>query len=231
MIGLVFGMDVLTPEAEPIMSDELKEIDPTDMSVYYAMGEYYPPNSVDTLNINWQGGRVEIVAYNGTDYFVEEASTRQLMEDERLTYNLEGETFGLFFTEDPQKIIDDAYKKVEIRIPQDKAKAMKGISINTNGEVVLKNISADKITINGKSGNVYCENTYSGATTVTTTSGKVNIAVKPEVGYSVSFSSKEGKLDSYVNNGLNSYVSGDGTFPYVVKTKTGDLGVSLFQDE
>ena len=96
---------------EPEMSEELMNIDPTDMSQYYAMGEYYPPNSVDSLNIDWQGGRVEIVAYNGDDYFVEEASTRYLQENERLTYTLDNNTFSVAFASEETEITD-AHKKV-----------------------------------------------------------------------------------------------------------------------
>jgi len=74
--------------------------DPTDMSLYYAMGEYYPPDEINTINVEWFGGRVEIIAYDGDSYFVEEAATRQLREDERLTYKYEGGTeFSFFFLE------------------------------------------------------------------------------------------------------------------------------------
>ena len=70
------------------VSEKLAHYDPTDMSLYYEMGEYYPPDSIDSLNINWQGGRVEIIAYDGDSYFVAESATRQLREDERLANTL-----------------------------------------------------------------------------------------------------------------------------------------------
>ena len=215
---------------EPEMSEELMNIDPTDMSQYYAMGEYYPPNSVDSLNVDWQGGRVEIVAYNGDDYFVEEASTRYLQENERLTYTLDNNTFSVAFASEETEITD-AYKKVEIRIPRKTAGSMKSINIKTDGEVVLKNITAESITVNGRERDVVLKNTYSGATSLTTTDGKVSLFVKTDTGYSVDFSSKDGKLDSYVDNGMNSYVNGDGKYPFKVKTKTGDLNVSLYEEE
>lgn len=221
---------MMIPEEEPAISDALKDIDPTDMSVYYAMGEYYPPNAVDTLNIDWQGGRVEIIAYNGVDYFVEEASTRQLMEDERLSYKWEDESFSVTFTADEETVIDDAYKKIEIRVPREKAESLKEININTNGEVVLKNITADKLTVNGKDGNIVCSNTYSDNTEITTTDGNVDLSVRNEIGYSLDFSSKKGKLKSYIDNGLNSYISGDGAYSFKIKTKQGNLNVSLFEE-
>lgn len=212
------------------MSDALKDIDPTDMSVYYAMGEYYPPNVVDTLNIDWQGGRVEIIAYNGDDYFVEEASTRQLMEDERLSYKWEDESFSVTFTADEEMVIDDAYKKIEIRVPREKAESLKEININTNGEVVLKNITVDKLTVNGKNGNIVCSNTYSNNTEITSTGGNVDLSVRNEIGYSLDFSSKNGKLTSYIDNGMNSYISGDGAYPFKIRTEKGNLNVSLFEE-
>ena len=108
---------------------------------------------------------------------------------------------------------------------------MKSINIKTDGEVVLKNITAESITVNGRERDVVLKNTYSGSTSLTTTDGKVSLFVKTDTGYSVDFSSKDGKLDSYVDNGMNSYVNGDGKYPFKVKTKTGDLNVSLYEEE
>lgn len=231
LIVLTGGLCELIPDDEPQLSEELQQIDPTDMSLYYAMGEYYPPDSVDTLNIDWQGGRVEVVAYNGDGYFVEEASTRYLLENERLSYSLEDTTFSVRFTESPETQITDAYKKVEIRIPRSILENIKSVNINTNGEVVLKNITAKNIKINGKSGNISCVNSYSDSTAITSSTGNVKLAVSNEIGYSIDFSSRGGKLDSYVDNGLNSYVSGDGKYPFKIKTTNGDLNVELYEEE
>ncbi len=231
LIVLTSGLCAMMPESEPEISEELAQIDPTDMSLYYAMGEYYPPDTVDTLNIDWQGGRVEVVAYNGSDYFVEEASTRYLLENERLAYTLDGSVFSLRFTDTPETVISDAYKKIEVRIPREIAAKLKSLNINTNGEVILKNITAEKITVNGKTGNVAFSDSYSSSTTITTTSGNVNLAVDNAIGYGIDFRSKQGRLDSYIDNGLDSYVSGDGKYPFTVKTKSGNLDVTLYQDE
>ena len=225
------GFSIVRENAEPEISEELQGIDPTDMSQYYSMGEYYPPNDVDTINIDWQGGRVEITAYNGSDYFVEEAATRYLRENERLANSLEGSAFSVHFTESAETVIDDAYKKLEIRIPLKSASSLKGININTNGEVVLKNITAENITIHGNDGNIRAENTYANSAVIETTSGNVGITVNNDIGYSVDFTTKKGKLDSYVDNGLNKYVSGDGKYAFSVKTKTGDLSVDLAIEE
>ncbi len=213
--------------SEPELSEELQFIDPTDMSQYYAMGEYYPPNEVNAFNIDWQGGRVEIVAYNGNDYYVEEASTRYLQENERLGYTLENQVFNVAFVGDESVVVDDAYKKLEIRIPKVLLPSLQSVNINTNGEVVMKNITAKQITVTGRNSDVRFTDTYSPNTTVSTVGGNVSLTVQNGVGYSVNFKSRKGVMDSYVKNGLNSYTTGDGKYVYSVNTKSGNFKVAL----
>ncbi len=206
---------------------KIENVDPTDMSAYYAMGEYYPPDNVDTINVNWVGGRVEIIGYNDSSYFVEEAATRQLMENERLSYVLDGNTFSVFYVASDDTIIDDAFKKVEIRIPKQLSEKIKSINVNSNGEVVFKNFKADNITVNNINSNVYLESVYSNNTNIVTRDGDVNLKIDGDVGYSVEFKSRTGKLNSYINNGRNKYICGTGTYPFYVKTKSGDFNIDL----
>lgn len=223
-------MNGLCNAIEAAASDELLSldgIDPTDMSVYHAMGEYYPPETVDTINVNWVGGRVEIIGYNDSSYFVEEAATRQLMEDERLSYTLEGNTFSIFYVESEETVIDDAFKKVEIRIPKQLADKMKSVNVNSNGEVVFRNFSAENITVNNIDSDVNLESVYSSNTHIETEGGNVNLKVDADVGYSVEFKSRRGKLNSYIDNGKNKYICGEGTYPYTVKTKSGNFNIDV----
>ena len=226
VLAIVIVLLAVKPGKASDTVSELDKIDPTDMSQYFAMSEFYPPNSITSININWQGGRVEIIAYNGDDYFVEEAATRYLRENERLDYSLENNVFSVSYLKEGEEI-DDAYKKLEIRVPKALAEKLTSINISNDGEVVMKNITVGSITVNGGKGKVTAVNAYSNATNITTTDGLVSLAVDPAIGYSVNFSSKSGKLDSYVDNGMDSYVSGDGKYPFKVKTKTADLDITL----
>lgn len=228
LVMLMNGICTVIEAAET--GDDVLEIyglDPTDMSEYYAMGEYYPPDNVDTLNVNWVGGRVEIIAYDEDYYFVEEAATRYLRDEERLSYILDGNTFSVFYVESEETVIDDAYKKVEIRVPREMAQKLKSINVNTNGEVVFKNITAESIIVNNINSEVRFENVYSKNTNIETEGGNVSLTVDGSIGYSVDFKSKSGRLDSYVDISRNNYISGDGVYSYKVKTKSGDLNVSL----
>ena len=229
-ISLVFLMNGLCTVVKADASNDVIKvdgIDPADMSEYYAMGEYYPPDTVDTLNVNWVGGRVEIIGYNEKEYFVEEAATRQLMEDERLSYTFEGNTFSIFYVASEETLIDDAYKKVEIRVPQQLADKLKSVNVNTNGEVVFKNFTAESITVNNIDSSVSLESVYSKNTKIETEGGNVNMKVDGGVGYSVDFKSRKGKLNSYIDNGKNRYICGDGTYPYTVKTKSGNFNIDV----
>lgn len=202
-------------------------LDPLDMSSYHSMGEYYPPDDIDTLNVNWVGGRVEIIGYNDSSYFVEEAATRQLMENERLSCVIRNNSFTIFYTESDETVIDDAFKKVEIRIPKQLAKKLKSVNVNSNGEVILKNLTAENITINNINSNVLLESAYSNNTNIETKGGNISLAVDSEIGYSVDYNSKIGKISSYIDNGKNHYICGAGTYPYVVKSRSGNLVIKL----
>lgn len=226
LVMLTNGLCAMVDGMAYEVSEKLAYYDPTDMSLYYEMGEYYPPESIDSLNINWQGGRVEIIAYDGDSYFVAESATRQLREDERLANTLSGNEYYVFFTESSETVIDDAYKKVEIRVPVVIANNLKRINISTNGEVVLKNIFADEINITSRTGNIYCENVYSPNGAFTNGSGDINISVASGVGYRLDFNSVKGALNTYLDAD-KSYIVGEGEYTYKTKTNQGNVNVSV----
>ena len=205
---------------------KLSNYDPTDMSLYYVMGEYYPPDNINTINVEWVGGRVEIISYDGDSYFVEESATRQLREDERLSYQYEENTFSFFFVENDDVKITDAYKKLEIRVPRSIANNLKSININTDGEVVLKNLNCENIEVKSGNGNIDCENVYATETKLSSKEGDISVGIASGVGYSMDFSSRGGKMNTYYDTKKHSYVVGEGEYSYKVKTGTGNLQVS-----
>lgn len=205
----------------------LDGIDVNDMSVYYAMGEYYPPDNIDTLNVSWQGGRVEIIAYDNDEYFVEEAATRQLSDDERLSYSFEGNTFSVYFTADASVEIDDAYKKLEIRVPSSIAQNLKTVNVASNGEVVMRNITAESITVSTTEGEVRCGNVYSDSMTVQTVSGDVELSMAEGTGFELMLDSDKGKFksDLELTGQDGKYTYADGTYKFSVITQSGDVSV------
>ena len=124
------------------------------------------------------------------------------------------------------QLLGDAYKKVEIRVPVVIANNLKKININTNGEVVLKNIFADEISITSKTGNIICENVYSPKGTFTNGSGDINIKVASGVSYRLDYNSVKGKLNTYLD-AKKSYVVGNGEYTYKTKTNQGNVNVSV----
>lgn len=227
MSGLV-EIDSASSYSPPQSTKMNTDIDPADMSLYYAMGEYYPPDNVDALYIWWQGGRVEIMAYNDDEYFVEEAATRQLGDDERLSYALLDNVFNVYYTASDDTVIDDAYKKLEIRVPKSLAQNLKSINIVSNGEIILKNISAESIVINGGSGQVSCENVYSQRMGIASSSGDIRMKLDSQRGFTLNFKSVTGILDSEfeLTEQRGVYTHGNGEYVYSVETKSGSLYIS-----
>lgn len=207
-------------------SNILADYDPTDMTAYTTVGEYYPPqDGIDTLNINWQGGRVQIIAYNEEDYYFEELSTRLLYENERLSYSIDDNVLSIDFNSTYESPVNDAYKSVEVRVPKSIANKLKSVNVTNTGAVVMRNIRAETITINGDSGNVDCSWVYSKNMTVTTDEGNVSLAVPSDVGFKLAVDTKKGKFKYPTSlsedNGVLS--CGDGEFVYSVKTASGDV--------
>lgn len=213
-------------------SARLADYDPTDMSQYYTMGEYYPPqDNIDTLNIDWQGGRVEIIAYDEEDYFMQEAATRQLAEEERLSYSIEDNVFSIRFTYSDEVKINDAYKKLEIRVPAAMADKLKSVNVTNTGEVILKNITSESVTVNGADGNITCFNAYSPDMNIISENGDVDLTVDENKGYSLSFDTEKGKLDSYFESTDGKYKNGDGGYSFKIKTYSGKLTVDVLESE
>lgn len=210
----------------------LDGIDVNDMSAYYAMGEYYPPDTIDTLNVSWQGGRVEIIAYNDDEYFVEEAATRQLSDSERLSYSLNGNTFSVYFTADENVQIDDAYKKVEIRVPNKIAQNLKSVNVVSNGDVIMRNITAENITLSTTDGEVRCGNVYSNNMSVQTVTGNVELSMAEGKGFELALDSCKGKfsseLDAVEQNGT--YLYADGKYKVSVSAEKGDIYIKRFEE-
>ena len=227
LVALMSGVSEIVQQEVGDDIIHIDGIDPTDMSAYYSMAEYYPPDDIDTLNVNWVGGRVEIIGFNEDYYFVEESATKYLPEDKLLSYKCEGNVFNVFYVSSDDVVIDDAYKKLEIRIPKKMAEKLKAVNVNTNGEVVFKNFKADSIKVNNINSTVKFENTYSKDAQITTEAGTVYVNVENTVGYSVDYKSKSGYLNSYVGSGKNHYISGEGTYRYNVKTRSGNMIIAL----
>ncbi len=205
-------------------------LDPTNMANYYAMGEYYPPDEIDTLNITWQGGRVEIIAYNDEQYFIEEAATRQLSEDERLSYSMKGNTFSIFYTADEDVKIEDAYKKLEIRVPKSLAQHLKAVNVATNGEVVMRNFHTDKLIINNTLGEIRLGNVTADNANIQTTKGNIDIAITDNVGYDFSFDTKnyEIKTELEYSETNGNIIFNDGAYKFKIKTSDGKFIVEDF---
>ncbi len=216
----------LLPEPPEVNTDA----DPTDMSLYYAMGEYYPPDTIDTININWMGGRVEIVAYTEDYYFVEESATRQLDEDERLSYVLSGNEFYVYYKETEDVELDDVYKKLEIRVPMEIAENLSAVNISNSGEVVLKNISAESITIYGYDNDITLNGVTASELNITDNAADVTIGADDSADFTLVYGTQSGEFSSELDCDFTGgvYTFGMGTGAYSVTTVSGSLRVSEY---
>ena len=59
LVMLTNGLCAMVDGMAYEVSEKLSHYDPTDMSLYYEMGEYYPPDSIDSLNINCKAAELK----------------------------------------------------------------------------------------------------------------------------------------------------------------------------
>ena len=85
--------------------------------------------------------------------------------------------------------------------------------------------------MNNINSDVSLESVYAKNAQIETESGNVNMKVDGGIGYSVDFKSKKGKLNSYIDNGKNQYICGDGAYSYIVKTKKGNFTIDVITEQ
>ncbi|MCL2411158.1 MAG: DUF4097 domain-containing protein [Treponema sp.] len=124
-------------------------------------GEYSvaDPN-VDSININWVAGEIRIVPHNGYDIRITESAQRELRDNERLQFDVSGNTLTIRFTE--RNIANRVPRKnLEILVPQALSENMNILNINTvSGEVIVTDINANRLNGNGTSARINVLGTF-----------------------------------------------------------------------
>ncbi len=126
---------------------------------YIAGGGEVPAGEVDSLDVNWTSGKVEIAVYEGDTIRMEETAGRELSEREKLHYFNDNGTLRIQFQESGKKFrfisADSGVKKtLKLEIPREKASQLKQLSVDTaSADTDMSYISGKEMILDTASGN------------------------------------------------------------------------------
>jgi len=109
---------------------------------------------IDSINIDWVSGNVDIRSHDGNDIIINEFAQRELRDNERLTYSVSGSTLQINFLERGVSFRRMPSKRVEVLVPYELSESINLLSVTT--------VSAD-VTILDINGHTLRGNTTSGA--------------------------------------------------------------------
>lgn len=151
---------------------------------------------VGSLDIDWTAGTVTVTPYEGNEIELVEYAQRDLEEDEKLVYSVNGGTLSVEYCEKQVRFMDPIpSKKLEIFLPADLAAnlddfILDGVSAAINvsdlkadffhaktvsGEGQLSGINTEELEVRSTSGEMEILNTDAPLTSVKTVSGSISM--------------------------------------------------------
>lgn len=142
----------------------------------YSVGNTTVTESVNSLYVDWTSGDVNIEYHDGTGVIVSETANRELSEDDRLRWWLDGDTLRIRFAKPGFRISVNLDKKLTVSLP--KGTVLKSADIGTtSGDLFIPALAADEIRLDSTSGNIDAV-TDAKTVTASSTSGDVKVSQK-----------------------------------------------------
>ncbi len=218
-----------------------------------------PVDEIYNIKINWNAGNITLAYYDGSEIKVTESSATELDSDTRLTITQDSEDLTVSWNDGEkiyyQKTLPElSHKDLTIELPKDMK--LGEISFNVNesnittngytadelsiiskGDLNIKDITTDKLTISDKSGEIYLSNCTAENLKINSQQG--NITAENCTAEDASLNSVYGKISfgGSFESMTGSSTSGDVTLSSSVKTKSvtaysvsGNVSVSVPND-
>lgn len=157
----------------------------------YAVGSSYPDEnkytvgggtvsgSVENLDIDWTSGQVNIEYHNGSGFIISETANRDLSEDDKLRWWLDGTTLRIRYAKSGLRINFNLDKQLTLSMPA--GTELKTADIGTtSGDILIPGLVADEVRLGSTSGNISAV-TAAGKLSASSTSGDVTIDQKTDI--------------------------------------------------
>ena len=130
---------------------------------------------IDTINIDWIAGRVDVKPHDGSEILINEYSQRKLTDDEKLYFTTSGSTLSVKFRE-RSFTGNMQQKRMEMLVPRSLCESLNRFVLDsTSGSVHVDSLNADMFKVNTISGSAELSSIVSGTFSVDSTSGSIRI--------------------------------------------------------
>lgn len=165
------------------MGGGLSKVEPSENDL---VGAAELSEAVESIDISWSAGTVTIMTSNASTVFFSEESDKELTDDTRLRYWLDGTTLRIRFCRSEQWLLNDLKKDLTVTVPENVKLA--GLNVNSvSAAIDMDAVQAESVE-------------------VSTTSGSVRLT-DCVVTEQMTFNSVSGALDARLVQPLNSFQS------------------------
>lgn len=127
--------------------------------ISYADSERYTPGAaelsetVEQIDIHWPVGSVTVKPHGSDTVSLSEESAKELIDDARLHYWLDGTALHIQFCQAGKWLLDEMEKDLTVLVPEDLALAEVEVS-SLSAQVCLDGLQADRLAIGNTSGDM-----------------------------------------------------------------------------
>ncbi len=119
----------------------------------YTAGETTVSSRVEDLDIHWTDGKVNFIYHDGEGISISETSKRNLSEDDRLRWWLDGTTLRIRYAKSGLRLTANLEKELTVSLPKDLK--LKTVSAEaTSADMKLDGLAADEIRLQSTSGDI-----------------------------------------------------------------------------
>ena len=130
---------------------------------------------IRSIDLGWVSGEVSVTPYDGSDIKITEYARRELGDNEKLVYNVSGDTLVIQYSK-PNVSINMASKKIELLVPKSIANEMELLKVSaTSADLHISDFSVDTLEIHETSGESYISNIKADASDIHSVSGEIQI--------------------------------------------------------
>ena len=190
-----------------------------------------PVDGINSIEIDWVSGNVEISPYDGDEILIEERSTEVITKKYSLGYKIEeGELEIEYLRNNIVGVnVKGPDKDLVIKVPETLAASMHEISCSTvSADIFVGDFVLAELDLETVSGNIEAElTTLPAQTGAETTSGEININIPETAEFRGSFETVSGEMASEFSlksSGIN-FIHGHGISLIEVETVSGNFNL------
>lgn len=212
----------------------------------YQVGGAVFEAAVSEIEVDWIGGNVTIEPSQSGSYEIEETSDKELKDDKKVHYYLDGDKLRIKYCASGIRLMDTDEKELVIRVPEDSM--TDSLEINSvSADFSVTGIAVGDIDVSTVSGDIAADVTSVKSFDVESVSGNFGISspLAPEdgdyesvsgnlaltlpesAGFTVDCDSVSGEISSEINGKLSDskFICGSGDAEYDVETVSGNVKI------